>query len=103
MGDCSQDPPDTQIDPPVGYTGLFMATERAVAAKPLEVKAQKPHNIISAFCRPKHVSRTARLEGYGDGLHLSGEGQQGPTAERHECQQGRHCCSHRTSSVSNRS
>lgn len=52
-------------DPPwalAGISGKVLKISRADAANPLEAEAQKPHNILSAFCQPKQVSRPARLK-----------------------------------------
>lgn len=46
----------------MAVSGQVPETARTEAAKPLEVKAQKPHDATSVCCWPKQISRPARLK-----------------------------------------
>ena len=77
-------------------SGNVPKIRRAGAAKPLEAKARKPHNITSDFCWPRQVSRRATVWGWGKDSISRWEERPSPAAEGPAGREG----SHSTSNVS---
>lgn len=77
-------------------SGHVPKIRRAGAAKPLEAKARKPHNITSDFCWPRQVSRRATVWGWGKDSISRWEERPSPAAEGPAGREG----SHSTSNVS---